>query len=178
MAARRTMMRRRSCVNHGIGYLSDSTCIDGGVNAVKLRWNLAEMVMIQHGRSIILIPDSIDLKQTLENQNYSLQGNHERNFDYPLNLSSTGRNGPHLTDDIFKCVLMNAKSYILIRIALKFIPKCPIDDKSAMVQVMAWRLRDDKPMLIQFTDAFMWHYIVGMSLTEMTRVPSGGCQIW
>ena len=33
---------------------------------------------------------------------------------------------------------MNEKSCILIRISPKFVSKGPIDNKSALVQVMAW----------------------------------------
>ena len=42
-----------------------------------------------------------------------------------------------------------------------FVPKGPIDNKWALVQVMAWRRIGDKPlpepMLIQFTDTYMRH---------------------
>ena len=48
-----------------------------------------------------------------------------------------------------------------IQISLKFVPKCPIHKKSALVQVMAWRRTGDKPlpepMLTQFTGAYMQH---------------------
>ena len=41
------------------------------------------------------------------------------------------------------------------------VPKDPIINKSALVQVMAWRRSGDKPllesMLTQFTDTYMWH---------------------
>ena len=40
-------------------------------------------------------------------------------------------------DDIFKCIFMDEKFCISIRISLKFVPKCPIDNKAALVQVMA-----------------------------------------
>ena len=50
---------------------------------------------------------------------------------------------------------------IIFRISLKFVPKGPIDNKSALVHVMAWRRTGDKalpePMLIKFTDAYMLH---------------------
>ena len=39
---------------------------------------------------------------------------------------------------------MNKKFDISIRISLKFAPKGPIDNNSAVVQVMAWRRVDDK----------------------------------
>ena len=53
---------------------------------------------------------------------------------------------------------MNEKFCILIRILLKFVPKGPIDDKSALVQVMAWCWAGDRPltepMLTQLNDAY------------------------
>ena len=52
------------------------------------------------------------------------------------NSSPPGQNGRHFADDIFKC--MNEKLRILIRVSLKFVPKGPINNKSALVQVMAW----------------------------------------
>ena len=51
-----------------------------------------------------------------------------------------------LADDNFKCIFMNENDKILIRISLKFVPRSQIDDKSALVQVMAWRQRGDKPL--------------------------------
>ena len=56
---------------------------------------------------------------------------------------------------------MNENFCILIRISLEFVSKGPIDNKPALVQVMAWRRTVDKPlrkpMLTQFTDAYMRH---------------------
>ena len=65
-----------------------------------------------------------------------------------------------LADEIFKRIFLNENFRISIKISLKFVPKDPID-KSALVQVMAWRRTGDKllpePMMIQFTDAYMRH---------------------
>ena len=67
-----------------------------------------------------------------------------------------------LADDIFECILFNENERIPIRISLKFVPRSPIDNKPALVQIMAWRRTGDKPlpepMLTQFTDAYMRHY--------------------
>ena len=56
---------------------------------------------------------------------------------------------------------MNEIFCILIRISLKFVLKGEIDNKAALVQVMAHRRTGDmplpEPMLIQFTDACMRH---------------------
>ena len=47
----------------------------------------------------------------------------------------------------------------IIRISLKFVPDGPFDNKSALVQVMAWFKRGGKrlpePLLTQFTDAYL-----------------------
>ena len=73
-----------------------------------------------------------------------------------INSSLPGQNGGHFSNDIFKCIFVNKKFYILIWIPLKFVPKVPIGNKSTLVQVMAWRQIDDKPLpepvLTQFTD--------------------------
>ena len=66
-----------------------------------------------------------------------------------------------LADDNFKCIFLNENDSIPIRISPKFVPKSPVDNKSTLVQVMAWRRSGDKPlperMLAQFTDAYARH---------------------
>ena len=51
-----------------------------------------------------------------------------------------------LADDIFKCIFLNENDQIPIQISLKLVPKSPTDNKSALVQVMAWRRTGDKPL--------------------------------
>ena len=78
-----------------------------------------------------------------------------------INSSPPGQNGRHFADDIFKCIFMNEKFCISIKISLKFVPKGQIDNKSALVQVMAWRQTGDKPLpepiLTLFTNAYTQH---------------------
>ena len=66
-----------------------------------------------------------------------------------------------LTDDNFKCIFLNENDKIQIQISLKFVPRSLIDNKPALLQVMAWRRIGDKPssepMLTRFTDAYMQH---------------------
>ena len=66
-----------------------------------------------------------------------------------------------LADDTFMRIFMNEKFGILIRISLKFVPKVPIYNTSALVQVMAWRRTGDtplsEPLLTHFVDAYMQH---------------------
>ena len=52
----------------------------------------------------------------------------------------------NLADDIFKLIFLNENDRIPIQISLKFVPRDPIDNKPALVQVMAWRRTGDKPL--------------------------------
>ena len=65
------------------------------------------------------------------------------------------------TDDFFKCISLNENDKTPIQIPLKFVPRSPIDNKPALVQVMAWRRTGDKPipepMMIPFTDSYTRH---------------------
>ena len=62
-----------------------------------------------------------------------------------------------LADDIFKCIFLNEDDRIWIEISQKFVPRSPIDNKPALVQVMAWCWIGDKPlpepMMAQLTDS-------------------------
>ena len=64
-----------------------------------------------------------------------------------------------LADDVFRCIFLNENDRIPIQISLKFVPRSPIDNKSAWVQVMVWHRIGNKslrePMVAQFTDAYM-----------------------
>ena len=78
-----------------------------------------------------------------------------------LNSSPPGQNGRHFADDIFKCLFVNEKFCIMIKISLKFVPKGPNDNNPALVKILAWRRIGDKPlsepMPTQFTNAYMGH---------------------
>ena len=64
-------------------------------------------------------------------------------------------------NDIFKCIFLNENDKIPIQISLKLVSRSPIDKKTALVQVMAWRRIGGKPlpepMMTQFTDTYMLH---------------------
>ena len=61
------------------------------------------------------------------------------------------QNGWHFADNIFKC----------ISFSLRFVPKGPINNIPALVQIMAWRRPDDKPLSEKnggyITDAYRHH---------------------
>ena len=78
-----------------------------------------------------------------------------------INSSPSGKMAAILADNNFKCIFVNENDRIPIWISLKCVSKGLIDNKSALVQVMAWCQTGNKPlpepMLTQFTDAYMWH---------------------
>ena len=63
-----------------------------------------------------------------------------------LNTLRPRQNGRHFADDIFKCIFLNEDVWISIKISLKFVPKGPINNIPALVQIMAWRRPGDKPL--------------------------------
>ena len=49
-------------------------------------------------------------------------------------------------DDTFKPIFLNGNIRISIEISPKFVPKVPINNIPALVQIMAWRRPGDKPL--------------------------------
>ena len=67
-------------------------------------------------------------------------------YDFQLNTLRPRQNGCHFTDDIFKCIFLNENVWIPIKISMKFVPKGPINNIPALVQIMARRRPGDKPL--------------------------------
>ena len=57
---------------------------------------------------------------------------------FPFVELKPAQNYPHITD-YFEYLLLSDTLCILIQMTEKFVPKSPIDNKSALVQEMAWR---------------------------------------
>ena len=66
--------------------------------------------------------------------------------------------GPILADDIFKCNFVDESFFNFDKILLNFVPDGPINNKSPLVQVMAWRWIGDnplsEPMMTWLTDEY------------------------
>ena len=71
------------------------------------------------------------------------------------------QNGPHFEESISKLIFWNGGYCIFIQMSLKFVSKGPIYNNPSLVQVMAWRWTDDKPLselnLGYLIDAYMCH---------------------
>ena len=54
------------------------------------------------------------------------------------------KNGRHFADDTFKRIFLNEYARVLLKISLKFVPKGPMNNVPALVQIMAWRQPGNK----------------------------------
>ena len=63
-----------------------------------------------------------------------------------INTLRPRQDGRHFPDDILKWIFLNENLWISIEISLKFVPKDPINNIPALVQIMAWRRSGDKPL--------------------------------
>ena len=88
---------------------------------------LVQKFCTEHGISIKYECDSMDVTDT-------------------FNTLRPRQNGRHFAEDIFKCLFFNENVWISIEISLKFVPKGPINNIPALVQIMAWRRSGDKPL--------------------------------
>ena len=82
-------------------------------------------------------------------------------FNHKVQGSLTHLPLDKMADDNLKCIFLNENHKIPFRISMKIVPRSPIDNKPALVQVMARRRTGDKPLpeliLTQFTDTYMRH---------------------
>ena len=84
-----------------------------------------------------------------------------------VNCMRPRQHGRHFAHDVFKRIFWNENVWISLKISLKFVPKVPINNIPALVQIMAWRRPCDKslsePMvlpellMIYFTETSLCH---------------------
>ena len=91
-----------------------------------------------------------------------------------LNTLRPRQNGRHFPDDIFKCIFLNENVWIPIKISLNFVPKGPINNIPALVQIMAWRHPGDKPI----SEPMMVSLPTHICITRPQRVNSWNASIY
>ena len=67
-------------------------------------------------------------------------------IDRDANTLRPRQNGRHFPDDIFKCIFLNENAWLLVKISPKFVPKFPMNNIPALVQIMASRRPGAKPL--------------------------------
>ena len=83
------------------------------------------------------------------------------NVEYlSINTLRPRQNGRRFPDDTFKCIFLNENARISIKISMKFVPKGPINNIPALVQIMAWRRPGDKPLSEPMMVSLLTHICV------------------
>ena len=77
-----------------------------------------------------------------------------------INTLSPRQNGRCFADDTFKRIFLNENVRISIKFSLKFVPKGPINNIPALVQIMAWRRLGDKPLSEPVMTSLLTHVCV------------------
>ena len=85
-----------------------------------------------------------------------------------VNTLRPRQHGRHFADDSFKRIFLNENVIISIKISLKFVPKGPINNIPALVQIMAWRRPGDKPL----SEAMMVSLLTHICITRPQWVKS------
>ena len=67
-------------------------------------------------------------------------------WPFCVNKMTTTTTGRHFANDIFKCIFLNENVWIPVKISLKFVPKGPINNIPALIQIMAWHWPGNKPL--------------------------------
>ena len=79
-------------------------------------------------------------------------------FTSVVELISPVENGRHFVNDTLKCIFVNEKFCMWIKLSLNIVPKDQVGNNPALVQMMVLRQLGDKPlsdpMLTRFTDAY------------------------
>ena len=76
-------------------------------------------------------------------------------------FSFISQNGHRFADDTFKRIIfLNENIKISIKISLKFVPKGPINNIPALVQIMGWRRSCDNPLSEPMMVSLLTHICV------------------
>ena len=95
-----------------------------------------------------------------------------------INTLRPWQNGRHFADDIFKCIFFNENSWISNKMSMNYVCWSLIDNMAALVQIMAWRRRGDKPNLNQWLLIY-WRIHASLGLNELnTRKNIANAHWW
>ena len=72
---------------------------------------------------------------------------------------------------ILKWIFLNEDVWILIKISLKFVPKGPMNNIPALVQIMAWRRRGDKLLFEPMMVSLLMHICINWPQWVNSLVP-------
>ena len=77
-----------------------------------------------------------------------------------INTLRPRQNGRHFLDASFKWIFLNENVWISVEVSLTFVPRGPINNIPALVQIMAWRRPGDKPLSEPMMVSLLTHICV------------------
>ena len=83
-----------------------------------------------------------------------------------INTLRPRQNGRCFADDVFKCIFLNENVWIALKITLQFVPKVPINNIPALVQISAWRRWGASHYLNQWWLVY-WRIYASLGLKEL-----------
>ena len=105
----------------------------------------------------------------------------EETTSNPLTHWGRDKMDANFADDIFNCISLIENIWIPIKMSLKFVPRGPINNIPALVQIMAWRRPGDKPLSETMMDSLATHicvtlpqWIKGFRRQALSVTPANG----
>ena len=78
----------------------------------------------------------------------------------PEHIEAETKWPPFRRRHLFKCIFSNENVWIPIKILLKFVPMCPIDNIPVLVLIMAWHIPGAKPLSEPMMVSLLTHICV------------------
>ena len=96
-----------------------------------------------------------------------------------INTLRPRRNRRHFADDTFNRIFLRENVRIAIEFSLKFVPKGPINNIPALVQIMAWRRPGDKPLSEPVMVSLLTHIcVIRPQWVKETNIDPGYWQVY
>ena len=95
-----------------------------------------------------------------------------------LNTLRPRENWHHFADDIFKYSFLNENVWNPITISLQFVPKVPINNIPALVQLMTWRRPNDKPLSEPMVVSLPTHICITRPQWVILQIITWLCGFW
>ena len=124
----------------------ETSGVEGGRYPFGCRWSTLAWGPGNWRASENLIRRSLWFRPRLNEGPPELRNGPGSRWGYLFEHMRPRQNGRHFPDDIFKWIFLNENVWISINISLKFVPRGPINNIPALVQIMAWRRPGDKPL--------------------------------
>ena len=86
-----------------------------------------------------------------------------------VNTLRPRQTGCRFADDVFKCIFFNENVLISLKISPKFVPKVPINNIPALVQILAWCRSGKKPLSEPMIVSLLTHIYASLGLNELTH---------